>query len=131
MLRLVKRTNCLSTVFLCISTTSTNVPELGGGSGIFRGKRILVGSARCVTFEDRRCFDLWSRRLIVTRKSPASIFDCAAVQFVGEALCVTANSIKAARVNFVCFPFAAVHLMSVKCQQATFGMKEAASFNSK
>jgi hypothetical protein len=67
-----------------VSTTATDILQLGGGSGVFRDEGVLVCGSRYVVFNRcRLCHLRWMRR-IVAGKPPARAFDRATVWCCGE-----------------------------------------------
>jgi hypothetical protein len=65
--------------FSQISTTATNVLQLGGCSGVFHDKWVFVGSARCVVFDNGGLLDFRRRRRVATSEPLARAFDRATV----------------------------------------------------
>jgi hypothetical protein len=72
-------------VFIQLSTTATDIVQLGARSGVFRDERILVGGWRLVVFTGHWPFLLGRRkRRVVTSEPSAGAFDCAAVRSGGQ-----------------------------------------------
>jgi hypothetical protein len=66
--------------FIQLSTTATDIVQLGARSGVFRNERVLVGGSRLVVFTSRWPLLFGRRkRCVVTSEPSARAFDCTAV----------------------------------------------------
>ena len=67
-----------------LSTTATDILQLGRHLGFFRDERIREWGARRIAFDGRGLCHFRRRRRIVACQSPVRIFDAAAIRFLGE-----------------------------------------------
>jgi hypothetical protein len=80
--------NCSHNVFVTrerlLSTTATDILQLGRHLGVFRGDRVCEWGARRIAFDGRGLYRFWRGRRVVASQSPVCVLDAAAIRFLGE-----------------------------------------------